>query len=183
MLGVLVSALLILFDAPLHFGILDWFRKKKGVVEYTPLLVTGDVGEERVVKLTLDEQTGEVEPLEKSGGAIEKGARTQNGQNGKNGRPEERTPLIKGMGKDAVTPIVGEAKISIPRAPHVSYTPPPLSLLSDDKGKPGFGDIKANANTIKRTLQNYGVDVEMDEVTVGPSVTRYSLKPADGGFA
>ena len=61
-----------------------------------------------------------------------------------------------------------------------TFTPPPLSLLEEDKGKPGVGDIKANANIIKRTLQNFGIDVEMDEVTIGPSVTRYALKPAEG---
>jgi len=61
-----------------------------------------------------------------------------------------------------------------------SYVPPPLSLLEEDKGKPNTGDIKANANIIKRTLANFGIEVEMDEVTVGPTVTRYSLKPAEG---
>ncbi len=60
------------------------------------------------------------------------------------------------------------------------YVPPPLSLLEDDKGKIVSGDIKANANIIKRTLQNFGIDVEMDEVSIGPSVTRYALKPAEG---
>jgi len=60
------------------------------------------------------------------------------------------------------------------------YVPPPLSLLETDKGKPGTGDIKANANIIKRTLQKFGIDVEMDEVTIGPSVTRYAIKPAEG---
>jgi len=61
-----------------------------------------------------------------------------------------------------------------------SYTPPPLSLLEGDQGSPATGDIKANANIIKRTLQNFGIEVEMDEVTVGPTVTRYALKPAEG---
>jgi len=61
-----------------------------------------------------------------------------------------------------------------------SFVPPPLSILEQDKGKPGVGDIKANANIIKRTLQNFGIDVEMDEVSIGPSVTRYALKPAEG---
>ena len=60
------------------------------------------------------------------------------------------------------------------------YNPPPLSLLNKDKGKPDVGDIKANANIIKRTLENFGIDIEMDEVSIGPSVTRYSLKPAEG---
>lgn len=60
------------------------------------------------------------------------------------------------------------------------YTPPPLSILGEDKGKPGTGDIKASANIIKRTFQNFGINVEMDEVSVGPTVTRYAIKPAEG---
>ncbi len=61
-----------------------------------------------------------------------------------------------------------------------TYVPPPLSLLEEDKGKPNTGDIKANANIIKRTLLNFGIEVEMDEITIGPTVTRYALKPAEG---
>ena len=60
------------------------------------------------------------------------------------------------------------------------YSAPPTSLLKPDTGKPGVGDVKANANIIRRTLANFGIQVEMDEVSVGPSVTRYSLKPAEG---
>jgi S-DNA-T family DNA segregation ATPase FtsK/SpoIIIE len=60
------------------------------------------------------------------------------------------------------------------------YDPPPLSILGEDRGKPGTGDIKANANIIKRTFQNFGINVEMDEVSVGPTVTRYAVKPAEG---
>jgi len=60
------------------------------------------------------------------------------------------------------------------------YKAPPLSILGEDKGKPGVGDIKANANIIKRTFQNFGIPVEMDEVSVGPTVTRYAMKPAEG---
>ena len=65
--------------------------------------------------------------------------------------------------------------------PHLKpFNPPPLTLLEKDKGKPETGDIKANANIIKRTLQNFGITVEMDEISIGPSVTRYALKPAEG---
>ncbi len=35
-------------------------------------------------------------------------------------------------------------------------------------------------NIIKRTLQNFGIQVEMDEANIGPTVTRYSMKPAEG---
>jgi len=60
------------------------------------------------------------------------------------------------------------------------YDPPPLSLLSKDRGKSKSGDVKANANIIKRTLKNFNIEVEMDEVSIGPSVTRFALKPAEG---
>ncbi|MBI4133598.1 hypothetical protein HY478_03215 [Candidatus Uhrbacteria bacterium] len=60
------------------------------------------------------------------------------------------------------------------------YEAPPFSILGADRGKPGVGDIKANANIIKRTFQNFGIHLEMDEVSVGPTVTRYAVKPAEG---
>lgn len=66
------------------------------------------------------------------------------------------------------------------RSAQQTFTPPPLSLLQKDSGKPEVGDVKANANIIKRTLSNFGIQVEMDEVSIGPSVTRYALKPAEG---
>ncbi len=68
----------------------------------------------------------------------------------------------------------------IARRTSSSYTPPPLNLLEGDKGKPNVGDVKANANIIKRSLSNFGIEVEMDEVTIGPTVTRYAFKPAEG---
>lgn len=57
---------------------------------------------------------------------------------------------------------------------------PPAKLLEKETGKPSSGDIVANANIIKRTLQNFGIEVEMDEVNVGPTVTQFTLKPAEG---
>jgi DNA segregation ATPase FtsK/SpoIIIE, S-DNA-T family len=101
--------------------------------------------------------------------------------------PEEET---KGVGKnkedenaDALS--FGEAMEEIPIRKRKgglisTYLPPPLSLLEEDRGKPNTGDIKANANIIKRTLANFGIEVEMDEITIGPTVTRYALKPAEG---
>src|SRR3989338_8935912 len=60
------------------------------------------------------------------------------------------------------------------------YLPPPLTLLKKDTGKAVAGDVKANSLTIKRTLKEFGINVEMDAVESGPAITRYSLKPAQG---
>ena len=61
-----------------------------------------------------------------------------------------------------------------------NYIVPPFDLLKSFSEKPTIGDLRANANIIKRTLEGFGIPVEMGEITVGPAVTRYTLKPAEG---
>ena len=61
-----------------------------------------------------------------------------------------------------------------------NYTAPSLDLLKSFSEKPSIGDLRANANIIKRTLEGFSIPVEMGEITIGPAVTRYTLKPAEG---
>jgi S-DNA-T family DNA segregation ATPase FtsK/SpoIIIE len=56
----------------------------------------------------------------------------------------------------------------------------PLTLLTSRSGKPTSGDIKNNQEIIRRTLINFGIKVEMSTVNIGPTVTQYTLRPADG---
>ncbi len=76
-------------------------------------------------------------------------------------------------------PFSRPAKIQTSRAP-ANYIFPPLDLLKSSVEKPTSGDLRANANIIKRTLDSFGIPVEMGEINVGPKVTRYTLKPAEG---
>lgn len=99
---------------------------------------------------------------------------------------EEKTitsPAIEqSASKETIQEIIPKKKAEekIKEIKHAIFAPPPLDLLEQDKGKPSSGDIKANANIIKRTLQNFGIDVEMDEINIGPSVTQYTFRPAEG---
>ena len=107
------------------------------------------------------------------------------GESNQGGLTEPGEETESEAGKDVVASTPFKAgEVSMPtshwRPLGKPYTPPPLSLLERDRGKPGVGDIKANANIIKRTLQNFGIIVEMDEISIGPTVTRYALKPAEG---
>ena len=52
--------------------------------------------------------------------------------------------------------------------------------MHTDKETPRAGDINANVSIIKRTLANFGIDVEMGEVSIGPTVTQFTLRPAVG---
>lgn len=56
----------------------------------------------------------------------------------------------------------------------------PLSLLDNKSSKPRSGDIKLCMDRIESTLRNFGINVEMGEVSIGPTVTQYTLKPAEG---
>ncbi|TSC91236.1 MAG: putative cell division FtsK/SpoIIIE [Parcubacteria group bacterium Gr01-1014_2] len=57
---------------------------------------------------------------------------------------------------------------------------PPLDLLRSDSDVPRAGDVAASAAVIRKTLSNFGIDVEMGEINVGPTVTQYTLRPAVG---
>jgi len=59
---------------------------------------------------------------------------------------------------------------------------PPMSLLT--KGKKGGGDsdahLRKTAQKLQQTLQTFGVNVTITNVSCGPSVTRYELQPEMG---
>jgi S-DNA-T family DNA segregation ATPase FtsK/SpoIIIE len=91
--------------------------------------------------------------------------------------------------KKVEVPKIEEKKPEIPEkreikekieAPQFEYQKPPIELLEKDQGSPAAGDIAQNMAIIKRTLENFGIQVEMGEVNIGPTVTQYTLKPADG---
>jgi len=75
-----------------------------------------------------------------------------------------------------------ELKVNkVPQSAFVSkYKAPPLDLLDKNHDKPSPGNIKANAIILQKTLENFGISVEMAEINVGPTVTQYTLKPAEG---
>ena len=155
--AILIISILIMFDAkpaliPFFKRIWEWLRRKNKNVK-----INGVEAEEKIQP--------PISPL--SGGLEEETSPNKERQEGfkKNKKEEEEEEFpIKKRKSGLVS----------------DYVPPPLSLLEEDQGKPNTGDIKANANIIKRTLANFGIEVEMDEITVGPTITRYALKPAEG---
>ena len=66
--------------------------------------------------------------------------------------------------------------------PKKVYKIPPMNLLT--KGKKGGGDsdaqLRATAQKLEQTLQNFGVRVHVTNASCGPSVTRYELQPEQG---
>ena len=60
------------------------------------------------------------------------------------------------------------------------FIAPDINLLNADFGKSSAGDSKFKMNVIQKVLDQFSIPVEMGEVTVGPSVTQFTLKPAQG---
>lgn len=61
-----------------------------------------------------------------------------------------------------------------------SWKFPSLDFLEETKTKVDSGNIEANVAIIQKTLADFGIEVEMGEVNVGPTVTQYTLRPAIG---
>ncbi len=124
----------------------------------TPLLVTG---------------TDDEKPVPQK---IAEGKDEKNGKDRKEAASEDLAVVHAKNGDE----LGGKTKKPAKAPAFTNYVPPPLSLLKSDTSKPTTGDLLAHANIIKRTLDSFGIPVEMGEINVGPAVTRYTLKPAEG---
>ena len=75
------------------------------------------------------------------------------------------------------------AKITLPQSDDKTYEFPPLSLLKE-QAKPASSNSeeehRANAENLLRILSEFGVDVTLGEIHVGPVITRYEVVPAPG---
>src|SRR3989338_7040286 len=140
--AILVISLLVMFDAKLDFSSIFekikslLFKKKIKKVEET----TNNYYEEEISTPLLDEEGDGGGNSKKSPPRPDSNLDTPPQKGGEN--IEEEMPI-----KKRVSGLVS------------TYVPPPLSLLEEDQGKPNTGDIKANANIIKRTLLNFGIEV------------------------
>ena len=64
-----------------------------------------------------------------------------------------------------------------------NYEYPPVTLLSKASKKTIKGGAKALTDTatkLQKTLYSFGVSAKVENVSVGPAITRYELKPAEG---
>jgi len=153
LLGIIAISILIVFDASLNFAFIKGIfdrKRNEDGDEEDEIEIHTGEGEE-------DEEDEEEDPASPDEDSVDEASQDEP-------KPRKANGLIFFSRKSSKT----------------KFSPPPLSLLQKDSGKPDVGDVKANANIIKRTLQNFGINVEMDEVSIGPSVTRYALKPAEG---
>ena len=97
---------------------------------------------------------------------------------------EDAPELEESEADDTSEPASQVAAARIPPPPkkkkHFPKIEIPFDLLERRDQKPTSGDISHNREVIRRTLDKFGIPVEMCEVSVGPTVTQFTLKPSDG---
>ena len=63
-----------------------------------------------------------------------------------------------------------------------NYEFPPVEFLTPGKAatKMGKKAVTDTANNLQKTLYSFGVSAKVENVSIGPTITRYELKPAEG---
>lgn len=61
-----------------------------------------------------------------------------------------------------------------------NWQAPSIELLEKKQSPADAGDVQQNAQTIRDTLAEFNIDVEMEGANIGPKVTQYTLKPPSG---
>lgn len=163
LISFLAISFLVIFNTRPNLSTLLFWRQKEDAQE----------DDEDIDEVEIKGVTEEIKPVKTK-------IKKEEGEEKETEKKSTKLADITAKIKEKKDELAGEGIAINTRVSSGNYTPPPLSILEGDRGKPGVGDIKANAQIIKRTLAQYGITVEMDEVSIGPSVTRYALKPAEG---
>ncbi|HBB37802.1 MAG: Cell division protein FtsK/SpoIIIE [Candidatus Magasanikbacteria bacterium GW2011_GWD2_43_18] len=189
LIGLAMVSLILLFNT----AILHFFSLHKKILSGLGFIgefvkqQTHTTGEEREEEDDpyMDEDEEETSPRERrfaarnlDSGDDDTGDEDDVEENDEEGSDEDEKISLPHTPKTHVIP----AEDDIPEwAKHVIIkAPPKITLLKSSKSKPTSGDIKSNEATIKSTLAEFNIDVDMGEVRVGPTVTQYSLKPSKG---
>ncbi|HET6746580.1 MAG TPA: DNA translocase FtsK 4TM domain-containing protein [Candidatus Saccharimonadales bacterium] len=75
---------------------------------------------------------------------------------------------------------VAEEQAALVAVSDPNWQPPSIDLLEKKQSPADAGDVQQNAQTIRDTLSEFNIDVEMEGANIGPKVTQYTLKPPSG---
>lgn len=91
-----------------------------------------------------------------------------------------KKPRLSSLRSSAEPDKQAEEKQALVAVSDPNWQPPSLDILEKRESPPDPGDAQANAQTIKDTLREFNIDVEMEGANVGPKVTQYTLRPPSG---
>lgn len=75
---------------------------------------------------------------------------------------------------------VAEEQAALVAVSDPNWESPSVELLEKKQSPADAGDVQQNAQTIRDTLAEFNIEVEMEGANIGPKVTQYTLKPPSG---
>lgn len=99
-------------------------------------------------------------------GAMEPGVRVN----------EPKASVFATLGRRSAAP--SPYQQSLPHVGEKLWEFPPVDLLDQNSSKATSGNIAKNVEIVQKTLKDFGIEVTMGDVNIGPAVTQYTLKPA-----
>jgi S-DNA-T family DNA segregation ATPase FtsK/SpoIIIE len=93
---------------------------------------------------------------------------------------EKRSPRLSSLRGSVQQDKQAEDKLALVTVTDPNWKAPSLELLEKKQNPADAGDVQQNAQIIKETLNEFNIDVEMENANVGPKVTQYTLKPPSG---
>ena len=102
-------------------------------------------------------------------------------ENAAEAQPTKDLPEIPESLEDGVGKAASPAEKKVIKKPK-EYRFPPMNLLTKGRKEGGDSDahLRETAMKLQKTLQTFGVNVTMTNISCGPSVTRFELQPEMG---
>lgn len=85
-----------------------------------------------------------------------------------------------GINENLAKPVVPTKPVMGAIKKDANWEFPPLNILGYSSTKATSGNIAKNVETVQKTLRDFGIEVAMGDVNIGPTVTQYTLKPKEG---
>ncbi len=159
-LAVLAVSCVLLFDASLK-TLLDM-----PLAALSGLKRQRSNGESSEDEMPFDERKAQEEPEEEG---VSEGENDDGVEGEIDDVPEKKKPMVFIGNQEQVMTSKERRTIEIP-----------LELLEMKSSEAKSGDLDRGTELIVKTLHQFGIDVEVEEVRVGPTVTQYALKPPVG---
>ena len=148
------------------------------ILKVSPLAIMRRLFGKKVKKDAPEEVAG------KAGGRVD----LSGGAVAVNGAKVDEKPMAKlpkswfkhGKGKAEPAKATPIAVVAPKMAMPTNWRLPSTELLDKKQTPADAGNIQQNAQIIKNTFEQFGIDVKMDGADVGPRVTRYTLRPPSG---
>ena len=93
---------------------------------------------------------------------------------------DKKSPHLNTMKNSFVKDKVAEDKTALMAVSDPNWKAPSVDLLEKKQSPADPGDVQQNAQTIKDTLAEFNIHVEMEGANIGPKVTQYTLRPPSG---